>query len=126
MAQGVVIIEVFIAQRQPHHTLLDQRLYGVFDLIGVPIIDETAGQPLQDMGALLNFTQQQATTVRTDLATVEFTHHRTASKTVKFQLACSTLCLHKAVFLRRLNVLIAQVLCHEKQPFSILPVRNPG
>jgi hypothetical protein len=78
------------------------------------------------MATLLNFAQQQSTTVRTDLATVKLTHHRTPSQAVKFQLTCSTLCLHKAVFLLGYNVLIAQVLCHEKQPFSILPVRNAG
>jgi hypothetical protein len=41
-------------------------------------------------------------------------------------LACSTLCLHKAVFLPGNNILIAQALCHEKQPFSIFAVRNAG
>jgi len=99
----------------------------MFNLIRVPIIRKTPGQSLQDMGALFNFPQQQSTTVRTDLATVKFTHHHTASKTVEFQLTCiTTLCLHKAVFLLRISILIAQVLCHEKQPFSILPVRNAG
>jgi len=38
----------------------------------------------------------------------------------------STLCLHKAVFLLGYNILFAQLLCHEKQPFSISVVRNCG
>jgi hypothetical protein len=69
------------------------------------------------MGALLDFPQQQSTTVRTDLATVELPHHHTASEAVKFQLSCSTLCLRKAVILPRLNILIAQALCHENSLF---------
>ena len=103
LAQGVVIIEVFITQRQTHHALLDQRLDMMFNLIRIPMILKTPGQTLQNMAALFNFPQQQSTTVRTDLATVKFTHHHTASQPVKFQLTCSTLCLHKAVFLPRLN-----------------------
>ena len=38
----------------------------------------------QPMGALFNFTQQQSTTVGTDLATIEFTYHHTATQAVKF------------------------------------------
>jgi hypothetical protein len=72
LAQGIVVIEVFITQRQSHHALLDQRLYSMLDLHRVSMIDKTAGQAFQNMGALFNFTQQQSTTVRTDLATVKF------------------------------------------------------
>ena len=53
-----MIIEVFIAQSQSHHPLLDQRLDTMFNLIRVPIILKTPVQPLQDMGALLDFPQQ--------------------------------------------------------------------
>jgi hypothetical protein len=45
---------------------------------------------------------------------------------VKFQLTCSTLCLHKAVVSFGSNRLIAQSLCHGTRPYSILSVRNPG
>jgi hypothetical protein len=43
------------------------------------------------MGALLDFAQQQASTVGTDLATVESPRHNASTKAVKFQLTCSTL-----------------------------------
>ena len=92
-----MIIEVFIAQRQPHHALLDQRLQRVFDLIRVPIIHKTTSQTLQNMRALLDLAQQQPTTVGTDLATVKFAHQHAPAQAVKFQLSSSTLCLHKAV-----------------------------
>ena len=82
MAQGVVIIEVFIAQSQPHHALLEQRLDTMFNLIRISMILKTLSQPLQDMGALLNLTQQYSTTVGTDLATIKLTHYRTASQAV--------------------------------------------
>jgi len=47
MAQGVEIIEVFIAEYQTHHALLAEWLYGVFDLIRIPMILKTPGQPLR-------------------------------------------------------------------------------
>jgi hypothetical protein len=63
------------------------------------VICKTARETLENMRALLDFPQQQSATVGTDLAAVELTHHYTASKAVKFQLTCSTLCLHKAAAL---------------------------
>ena len=68
----------------------------MFYLVGIPMIGKTASETLEKMRALLDFAQQQSTTIRTDLATIELPHHDTASKTVKFQLTCATLCLHKA------------------------------
>ena len=70
----------------------------MLNLLGCALIAKTAGQSLQYMAALFNFAQQQATTVGTDLATIEFTHYNTATKAVKFQLLCGSLCFHKAVF----------------------------
>jgi len=86
----------------------------------IPVIHKTSGQAFQNMRTPLDFTQQQAATVGTDLATVELPHHNPAAKTVKFQLIRRTLCLYKAVFPLGYNFLFAQMLCHEKQPYSIL------
>jgi len=52
-----VIVEIFIAQRQPHDTLFDHCLKRVFDLIGIPMIDKTAGEAFQNMRALLDLAQ---------------------------------------------------------------------
>ena len=46
---------------------------------------------------MIDFSQQQASTVCTDLTTVKSTHYLSLSKTVKFQLIRLTLCLHKTV-----------------------------
>ena len=116
LAQGVVIVEVFKAQRQPHHPLLDQRLHGVFDLISVPVIDKTAGLAFQNMCALLDLAQRQPATVGTDRAAIKFAHDNAASQSVKFQLTCSTLCLHKAAGSFGCNYLLAQALCHGARP----------
>ena len=58
-----MVIEIFIAQRQSHHPLLDQRFQRMLYLGLVPMIHKTAGQPLQNMRTLFDFAQQQPATV---------------------------------------------------------------
>jgi hypothetical protein len=56
----------------------------MLNLVGIAIIGKAAREALENVGALFNFTQQQSTTVGTDLATIEFTYHHTATQAVKF------------------------------------------
>ena len=126
MPQGVVVIEVFITQGQPHHSLLDQRLHRMLDLIRVPMIHETLGEALQHMCPLFDLSKQQSATVGADLPPVELSHHYTTPKLVKFQLPCRTRCFHKAALSFGSKRLISQRLCHEMRPYSIQSVRNPG
>lgn len=98
-----MIIEILVAQRKGKDTLADQFLDRMFGGLGITVIDKLPGQPLQDAGALIDLTQQQLTTIGTDLSAVEFGNHRAASQAVKCQLFRFTLCFHKVVFSCRHN-----------------------
>ena len=63
MKQGVVVIEVFLAQGQPHHSLFDQRLHRMLDLTGTPMIHETLGEAFENMCPLFDLPKQQSATV---------------------------------------------------------------
>jgi hypothetical protein len=57
MAQAVVVIEILVAQRDPIHSLPDQRLHAVFDPLLVAVVPKTARQPLQYLSTPLYLSQ---------------------------------------------------------------------
>ena len=121
-----MVIEIFIAQTQPHHPLLDQRLHRMLNALRVATIFETLTHPSQHTGAFLDFAQQHRARIRGDLAAVEPAHHLTRIQVVKYQLRFVTLCRHEAALLLCGNWLIAQHLSHTARPLSTPLVRNPG
>src|ERR1019366_6811078 len=70
-AQLVVVIEVFIAQRQPQDALHDEIQQRVLNLIGLAVIGEAGGEAAHDCGALLQFLQNQHSAVGGDVAPIE-------------------------------------------------------
>jgi hypothetical protein len=104
--QPVVVVEVFIAQRQAEDTLLEQLFDRVFDLLGVTVIVETSRQPGQQTAPRLDLPQQQRTSVRADRATVESGRDLPRCQGMKFKREIGTLCLHRAASLRLAKVVL--------------------
>ncbi len=71
--------------------------------MGSGAFGKTAGQAIQQAKALI---------------------HLVSTQGLKCQLFRFTRCFHQAVFPLGCNALPTHVSCHEKQPFSIPPVRN--
>ena len=126
MPQRIVIVEILVPERYPIHPLFDERLHRVFDQPRIPVIDETPGQTLQNVGSLFHLAQQKATSIGADPPPIKPPYHPPSSKTVKFHLPPVTLCFHKAVLVIAHNMLIPHILCHGVRPFSWLSVRNSG
>ena len=66
------------------------------------------------------------TGVGADASTIESAGDRTPSQGVKLKRLASTLCLQGCFLVGWLNLLIAQLSCHEEQPLSTPLVRFPG
>ena len=97
--QLIVIVEILITQHQPVDALGDQFSHAVFDLPGLPMIPEAAGELPQDAGALLGLAQQHAAAVGGDRAAVETGHHLAAALIGKREAGLGTLCHGEGRFL---------------------------
>ena len=71
LAQLVVIVEVFIAQRQAKDALPHQRLDLMLDIARVAPIGEAGGEATHQPEATIDLSQQQCTCVRGDVPTIE-------------------------------------------------------
>lgn len=117
MAQGSVVVEVRVAQRQGVDPLSDQLAHAVLNAIRIAVIDELPGQALDDPGPRLDLPQQHRAAVGANGPTVEATDHHTLAQALKLQLFSATL-WHQRVALGLVhNGLITQPLCLRGRPF---------
>ena len=70
-AQVVVVVEIFVTQRNTKHALCDQVAHGVFDTLLNPVIPEALTDTIQQADPLIDLAQQQSTTVRSEPSAVE-------------------------------------------------------
>ena len=96
MPQIVVVVQVFVPQRQSVDTLGEQFLHGMLDPVRIAVICETSRELTNDPGEPLRLPQQKPAAVRGDATTV--------SK----------------------NLPLQQVFSHRSQSFSRHLVRNAG
>ena len=75
LAQLVVIVQVFIAQRQAEDALPHQGLDLMLDIARVASIDEAVGKATHQPDAPVHLSQQQRACVRGDVPAVETGHH---------------------------------------------------
>ena len=99
VAKGVVVVEVFVAQGQGEDPLGQQFGDGVFDQLGIAVVGETGGESPENAGLGFHLPQQQAAGVRSDGPAVESSGDRPAAKPLEIELACVTLCSHRAASL---------------------------
>ena len=75
LAQLVVIVQVFIAQRQAEDALPHQGLDLMLDIARVAPIDEAVGEATHQCEAPVDLPQQQRARVRGDAPAIETGHH---------------------------------------------------
>jgi hypothetical protein len=95
--QLIVVVQVFVAQRQPEHALADQRLDPVLDVRRRALVGEAAGKARHQPDRPVRRAQQQGTGIRRDHPAVERRHHRTPVDACKAELIRVTLRLHRGL-----------------------------
>ena len=100
VAQLLVVVQVFITQRQPVDALRQHPAEFVLDPPRLTMVGETAHHPLQQPDLAIRLPQQQAAAVGGQPAAVEPPHHLPRKMRFKRELNLSTLCHEKAAFLR--------------------------
>ena len=95
-----------------------QLVHVMFDARPIAVIDEASRHSRRHPGALVHLAKQHAAGVGADAPTIEASGDQTSSQGVKLKLLASTLCLQGCFLHVWPKRLIAQPLCHRKQPFS--------
>src|ERR1035437_10059712 len=99
MAKVVVVVEVFVAQGQGEYPLGHQFGHAVFDPLGIAMVGETGGEASKDAGFGFHLPQQESAGVRSDGSAIEPSGDQPAAKPLEIELACVTLCSHRAASL---------------------------
>jgi hypothetical protein len=126
LAQLVMVIEIFVTQRQAKHALSDQGGDLMLDVASVTPIDEAVGKAADQPETSIDLSQQQRTRVRGDVPAVEPGHHRTSVNRFKFEQLRRTLCLHRGA-----PWIVEKLLLHNNSlrfaaPMHLPRLRNPG
>ncbi len=126
MSQLVVIIQVFIPQRQSVHPLRHQLLDPVLDSLRVPMVRETSRKLGEDSRPLLHLAQQQSSRIAGDGSPVKPAPHLAPTQGMKLEGFLVTLCTQKAGLLQWRKFFSHKRLCHEVTTFFNFLVRNSG
>jgi len=116
--QFAMVVEVFIAESDSIDSLRHQLVHVMFDARSIAVIDEASRHSRRHPDALVHLAKQHAAGVGADAPTIEASGDQTSSQGVKLKLVASTLCLQGCFLHVWPKRLIAQPLCHRKQPFS--------
>jgi len=113
----VVVVKIFIAQRQAEHALLEEFFERVLDFLGITVIVEASRKFGQQSTGGLDLPQKQATGVGRDRSAVEATRDLACSQGLKIKRRSATLCLHRAASLLAAKVVLSKQLIPKEQPF---------
>ena len=105
LAQSLVVIQIFVTQRQPVDSLPHHLLHAVLDQPRIPAVPETLAEARKQIHLGVGFLQQQPTSVRADRPATELRHDLPAAAHAgKPKPILDTLCHIKAVSLLVQNV----------------------
>ena len=93
----IVVVPVFIAEREGEHALADQGLDRVLEQSWVAPVGETAGHPTDQPEAAIQPPQQQPSGIRCDDSAIEPGHNLVPFNRFKFEQCWATLCLHRGL-----------------------------
>ena len=110
MEQLAVIVDVLVLQGKDEQALANRILHTVLNAFRIAAIVETERRLLQDVEQLLDFAQQQRTTVRTDGATVKISREDAATTRLNQIPLPVTGCREKVALYLLFKVLITQRL----------------
>ena len=127
VAQGVVIVEVLVAQREARDPLSHQGPDRVLRQTRIAPVRETGGHPVEQPDAPVGLPQQQGSPVRSDRAAIERGRSPSGPGTLEIRTKLGLhLCRHRfsAVVtvksMRHINLTVTGGRCHP------IAVRNPG
>ena len=100
-AQLVVIVEIFVAQRQRVDALGEQFRDLVFDELGIAAVFEAVRQPRQQVEAAVDLAQQHGAAVGADHAAVKLGADLAAKMLAKREAGLGALCNRRAACLPR-------------------------
>ena len=92
--QGVMIIQILVAEREPIHPLRDQGRHRMLDPGRRAIIGEARGKPRHNPRRALHLAQQHGAPIRRQRAPIKTSHHVVPLRRVKMQGVGHTLCRH--------------------------------
>jgi hypothetical protein len=107
----VVIVQVFVAERNAEQALPDERGHRVLDEPLISGVAETSRKPLNQIQTSVRGAQQQAACVRRQRAAIELGRYETAFDPSKRARFCATLRLHRATFPNRRKSLSQNNFC---------------
>ena len=124
--QEVMVVEVFVSQRDAGDALRDQRAHRVLRQTRIAPVREAGGHPVEQPDRAVGPPQQQGSPVRGDRAAVERGHHLPALAPLKSERNGSTLCRHRSSglvtvkLLTHINLTVPGGRCH------LIALRNSG
>ena len=118
VTEFVVIVQVFVAERDAKHALPDERGDRVLDKSRISRVAETSRKPSNQPKPPIGGAQQQPTRVGRQRAAVELGHHRPPFDPSKGARFCATLRLHRATSLNQLKSLSQNNFCLIRKPAS--------
>ena len=119
VAQLLVIVQVFVAQRQSVNALRQHLVEVMLDPRGVARVGETARHAPEQVDLAISLAQQQPAAVGGQPAALEPPHHPPRKMRFKWELRLVTLCHEKGRLLRTFTTSRTTQLSSKKRPFSI-------
>ena len=130
VAQLIVIVDIFVPQRDRIDALLDQLGDAVLDAFGIAMIVEAGGQSVEQPEPPIDLAEQRGSPVGADLASVEarcYLPPEMLAKAVLLLLTATvTMCGHGLFPPAGRNVLLLRRLCHRNRPVFSFIVIFPG
>ena len=122
----VVIVEVFVAERNAEHALPDERGDRVLDEPRVSRVTKTSRNPANQAQTLVGGAQQQAARVGRQRAAVELRHNGPTLDPSKHAPFCATLRLHRAASPIQRKSFSQNNFCLIRRPDALPSLRNGG
>jgi hypothetical protein len=124
VAKLVMIVQVFIAERDGKHALPDERGERVLDEPLISRVTKTSRKPPNQIQTPIRGAQQQPACVRRQRAAIELGHHGTPFDPSKRARFCATLRLHRAISPNRRKSLSQNNFCLIRRPDALPRARS--
>ena len=95
VAQIVVIVEVFVPERDPKHPLTDQRSHLVLDQLRTPPISKARRKATNQINRAIRRSQKQRSRIRRHQSGIKCRNDWATFNHSKIKLLCATLCRHR-------------------------------
>jgi hypothetical protein len=121
-----MIMEVFITQGQPVHTLRHHLCHRMFHQRWIAPIQKAPRQPRQQFHPSVGLAQQQTAGIAADRAAVKSCDHLARKMGFKLETGLDTLCHSESRCLLGPNCCVETQLCQSQRLFARGSMRNTG